>query len=80
MATKIKTIKIHPAIGIARLGNSPTTFFIGPEKPGVHRRPNGGYKDKQGRIQTVATKINRGASNARRPGFGFLATIRMASS
>jgi len=28
MAT-IETIKIHPAIGIARLGNSPTGFFIG---------------------------------------------------
>jgi hypothetical protein len=25
----IKTVKIHPAIGIARLGNSPTDFFIG---------------------------------------------------
>jgi len=29
----IKTIKIYPAIGIARLGNSPTGFFIGPERP-----------------------------------------------
>ena len=26
--------KIHPAIGIARLGNHPTSFFIGPEAPG----------------------------------------------
>ena len=25
--------KIHPAIGIARVGNSPTAFFIGPETP-----------------------------------------------
>jgi len=32
----IKSIKIHPAIGIARLGNSPTGFFVGPEVPGVH--------------------------------------------
>src|SRR5215469_8252077 len=33
---KIKTIRIHPAIGIARLGNSPESCFIGPEIPGVH--------------------------------------------
>ena len=34
----ITSIKIHPAIGIARLGNSPTEFFIRPELPG-DRRP-----------------------------------------
>ncbi len=28
------TYKIHPAIGIARLGNSPTDFYLSPEKPG----------------------------------------------
>jgi L-Lysine epsilon oxidase N-terminal/L-lysine epsilon oxidase C-terminal domain len=26
--------KIHPAIGVARVGDSPDAFFIGPEKPG----------------------------------------------
>jgi len=26
--------KIHPAIGVARVGNSPDAFFIGPETPG----------------------------------------------
>src|SRR5690349_18438147 len=26
--------KIHPAIGVARIGNSSTSFFIGPEVPG----------------------------------------------
>jgi hypothetical protein len=26
--------KIHPGIGIARLGNSADEFFIGPEAPG----------------------------------------------
>lgn len=54
---KITTIKIHPGIGIARLGNSPTGFFIGPEKPGVHTRPGGGYKDKQGRIKRQAARF-----------------------
>jgi hypothetical protein len=53
----IKTIKIHPAIGIARLGNSPTRFFIGPEKPGVHPRPRGGYRDAQHRIKRQAVRF-----------------------
>jgi len=36
----LKTIyKIHPAIGVARIGNSATSFFIGPEVPG--RPPEG---------------------------------------
>jgi hypothetical protein len=56
MAT-IETIKIHPAIGIARLGNSPTEFFVGPEKPGVHTPPPGGYRDPQGRIKRQAARF-----------------------
>src|SRR5271169_5910618 len=26
-------LKIHPAIGVARVGDSPASFFIGPERP-----------------------------------------------
>ena len=54
---KIAIIKIHPAIGIARLGNSPTEFFVGPEKPGVHTPPQGGYRDAQGRIKRQAARF-----------------------
>jgi|SRR5882724_8185695 len=53
----IKTIKIHPAIGIARLGNSPTGFFIGPERPGVSPRPRGGYRDAKHRIKRQAARF-----------------------
>jgi hypothetical protein len=53
----IASFKIHPAIGIARLGNSPTEFFIGPEKPGAHLGPKGGYKDAQGRIKRQAARF-----------------------
>jgi hypothetical protein len=53
----IETVKIHPAIGVARLGNSPTEFFVGPEKPGVCRRPAGGYKDAQGRVKRQAARF-----------------------
>ncbi len=53
----IKTIKIHPAIGVARVGNSPTGFFIGPELPGNRQRPAGGYKDAQHRIKRQAARF-----------------------
>jgi hypothetical protein len=52
----IATIKIHPAIGIARIGNSPTEFFVGPEVPGS-TRPSGGYKDAHGRIKRQAARF-----------------------
>ncbi len=53
----ITSIKIHPAIGIARLGNSQTEYFIGPEKPGYSRAPTGGYRDAAGRIKRQAVRF-----------------------
>src|SRR5262249_36463574 len=53
----IASVKIHPAIGIARLGNSPTDFFVGPQRPGVHVRPRGGYKDRSGRVKRQAARF-----------------------
>lgn len=53
----IATIKIHPAIGIARVGNSPTEFFIGPESPNDRSPPNGGYKDKLLRVKRQAARF-----------------------
>jgi hypothetical protein len=52
----IKTVKIHPAIGIARLGNSPE-FFIGPELPGASKPPKGGYKDTDGLVKRQAARF-----------------------
>jgi hypothetical protein len=40
--------KIHPSIGIARVGNSPTEFFLGSEDPSAvpcHRRRDAGGAD-----------------------------------
>ncbi len=54
---KIETVKIHPAIGIARLGNSPNGFFIGPEIPGEPARPEGGYKDAKGFVKRQAARF-----------------------
>lgn len=53
----ITSIKIFPPIGIARVGNSPTDFFIGPEIPGVINKPDGGYKDAECRVKRQAARF-----------------------
>jgi L-Lysine epsilon oxidase N-terminal/L-lysine epsilon oxidase C-terminal domain len=46
--------RIHPSIGIARIGNS-DEFFVGPEIPHPIAPPPGGYRDSQGRLKRQAT-------------------------
>ena len=53
----ITTAKIYPSIGIARVGNSPTGFFIGPEHVGETSAPEGGFKDAQGRMKRQAARF-----------------------
>ncbi|HEX8500538.1 MAG TPA: LodA/GoxA family CTQ-dependent oxidase [Pyrinomonadaceae bacterium] len=48
---------IHPGIGIARVGNAPKEFFIGPEAPGEVPRPEGGFKDDAGRVKRQAARF-----------------------
>lgn len=49
--------RIHPGIGVARIGNSAETF-IGPETPGDVPWPGaGGYRDAQGRIKRQASRF-----------------------
>ncbi len=64
MAEKIKSIRIHPGIGIARLGDS-DEFYIGPEAPGIvvdpggsnGPGPNGGtYRDSGARLKRQAQR------------------------
>ena len=49
--------KIHPAIGIARVGNSAGEFFIGPERRGELPEPQGGFKDAQCRVKRQAARF-----------------------
>ncbi|MGR4877911.1 LodA/GoxA family CTQ-dependent oxidase [Streptomyces sp. LARHCF249] len=49
--------EIHPSIGIARVGDSPDGFFVGPEAPGIPPRPDGGFKDSAGRIKRQAARF-----------------------
>jgi L-Lysine epsilon oxidase N-terminal/L-lysine epsilon oxidase C-terminal domain/von Willebrand factor type A domain len=51
------TYQIHPAIGIARVGNSPDEFFIGPERIGERPDPPGGFKDAQCRVKRQAARF-----------------------
>ena len=49
---------IHPSIGIARLGNSPTDYFIGPEVSGYGPQPKDGlFKDNEGRVKRQAVRF-----------------------
>jgi hypothetical protein len=53
----IVSCAIHPAIGVARLGNSPGEYFLGPEVPGVPSSPAGGFKDLAGRVKRQAARF-----------------------
>jgi len=56
------SLRIHPAIGVARIGNS-DQFFIGPELPGVPGNWDGAtkqflsFKDAQGRVLRQAARF-----------------------
>ncbi|MEU4796732.1 LodA/GoxA family CTQ-dependent oxidase [Streptomyces sp. NPDC023327] len=57
MAPEIVQVKIHPAIGIARVGNSESPPFIGPESPDERPLEAGSYKDAAGRIIKQAARF-----------------------
>jgi len=54
---KIVGVLVAPSIGIARVGNSPESFFIGPEAPGCIPEPEGGFKDARGRVKRQAARF-----------------------
>jgi len=53
----IRTIKVYPPIGVARLGNSIDGYFIGPERPLDSTPPAGGYRDAAGKIKRQAARF-----------------------
>ncbi|MFE3774679.1 LodA/GoxA family CTQ-dependent oxidase [Streptomyces sp. NPDC059122] len=57
MDQQIVQVKIHPAIGIARVGNSEQTPFIGPESPDQPALPVGSYKDREGKVVKQAARF-----------------------
>ena len=61
---RIVTAAIYPAIGIARVGNSATEFFIGPEVIAPEKRPSGFYKDSKGALKRQAARFRIYGLNA----------------
>ncbi len=49
-------LKIHPGIGVARVGDSPESF-IGPETVDLLPTPSAGYRDAEGRILRQAARF-----------------------
>ncbi len=62
--SSIAYAKIHPAIGVARLGNSPSESFIGPEVPYIIPRDFGFYRDANGFIKRQAARFRIYGYNA----------------
>ena len=54
-ARQIAKIAIHPAIGIARVGNSPDEFYFGPEVP--EQPPIESLRDSKGRLKRQAARF-----------------------
>jgi hypothetical protein len=55
---------IFPAIGVARVGNSPTEFYIGPEVPEPRPEKPGFYRDASGAIKREAARFRVYGYNA----------------
>lgn len=70
MIEKIKSIRIHPGIGIARLGDS-DEFYVGPEAPGVVVDPggSGGPGPKGGTYRDSGARLKRQAQRYRVYGY-----------
>ncbi len=54
---RIVRAAIHPAIGIARVGNSPDEYYFGPEIPGGLPIAPDGYKDASGAMKRQAGRF-----------------------
>ena len=55
---------IHPAIGVARVGNSRTEYFIGPEVIDPRPEPPGFYRDASGALKRQAARFRIYGYNA----------------
>ena len=54
---RIVRAAIHPAIGVARVGNSQEEYYLGPEIPGGLPIAPDGYKDSQGAMKRQAARF-----------------------
>src|SRR5262245_25990204 len=54
---RVVAVAVHPAIGIARVGNSADSFFLGPDLPGALPVAPNGFKDAAGAIARQAARF-----------------------
>jgi hypothetical protein len=54
---RIVKATISPGIGVARVGNSASQYFIGPELPYSSAAPPGGYRDRKGALKRQAARF-----------------------
>ncbi|WP_051966410.1 LodA/GoxA family CTQ-dependent oxidase [Kitasatospora mediocidica] len=57
MLDEVVRAVIHHAIGVARVGNSPEEYYLGPEVPDPHPAAPGFYKDASGAIKREAARF-----------------------
>src|SRR5450432_612289 len=55
--SNIVSYKVHPSVGVARVGNSAGDFFYGQEVPGPLPEPMGGFKDASGALKHQAARF-----------------------
>jgi hypothetical protein len=54
---EIESLAIHPAIGVARVGNAEDEYFLAPEVIGATPEDPDGYRDKEGRIKRQVARF-----------------------
>lgn len=57
MSPSIVRAAIHPTIGVARIGDSPDAFFIGPEDPTNQPDPTEDFRDAEGYLKRQAARF-----------------------
>lgn len=63
--TCIVKAAIYPSIGVARVGNSPDEWFLGPEVPDPAPLPPGSYRDAHHRLKRQAARFRIYGLNAK---------------
>ncbi|GAA2518882.1 hypothetical protein GCM10010423_08850 [Streptomyces levis] len=62
--TRVVRAAVHPAIGVARVGDSADEFFLAPEVDDPPPRPAGSYKDATGALKRQAVRFRVYGYNA----------------
>ncbi|MEU1287671.1 LodA/GoxA family CTQ-dependent oxidase [Kitasatospora sp. NPDC005856] len=65
MLDEVVRAAVHPAIGVARVGNSPEGYYLAPEVPDPEPKEPGFYKDASGAIRREAARFRIYGYNAR---------------